>query len=308
MDMASISSRAKSFSQPEGGFLGITRFEQFDGKQPGFIEEGMDCFINKTLKKNIFPEPYNSYEKSIRLLKKTILTLVRLEDIMFGNDSDRNIENLFSKALKGAQNIGDAQNAFRLLERIKKADHGKRLSEDRITLDPDTFLGVRIEPVSEDVFDEGVMSAVCELSSYEYYANERYKGTHYHIELSDNFSSYLFEACIGIKDTCLSGDLLDVSLRPAFTDIVDSGSIDVLSGNEIWKIFLSTEKKPKPSTPETLEVLMQYLMLCRVSESYKDKIKFLGIYDPDRNLAYEMKTKDISPDIIAQVEKDVIGY
>lgn len=299
--MASISSRAKHFQQPQGGFLGIVSFEQDDGFA-GMLEKrsiddygiDFDNFLQKKLKKEPFPEPYNTYEKSLKLIKKALLTLVFLE---------RGIEpsELLSDALKGAANIGDSENAERLFDRINNSDRDYRGLEDG-TYDPDN-----------DIFDDRMMEAVCDLLSYEYYANGRYSGAHYTLTLSDDLANYLFEMGHSIINTCLRhrSPFASFNLRfpvPAYTKIVNSGDIDLVTDKTVWKIFISGDKKPKPSTPETLEVLMQYIMTVRAEPELEDTLRYLGIYDPNRNLVYTMNIDDIPQEVIDTVSTEVIGY
>lgn len=310
--MASISSRAKSFRQPEGGFLSITRFEQLDDNRQNREDNDFDSIINRTLKKHLFQAPYDSYEKSIKLLKKTMLNLFRLE---MGDDRDK----VFEKALKGAANINDTENAAALLNRIKKADgFTKMLLYLPDEAKPSEIKGISPDDI-EDLLDEPVINAVCNLTSYEYYANGRNTGKHIPIQLHEQFLSYFFETTWGIKNTCtyigpfvnkinFGNYVSSPSLRPAYTDTVNAGDIDLMTNKTIWKIYLSTDSKPKPSTPETLEVLMQYVMLCRTDKKYRTQTEYLGIYDPNRDLAYYIRTSDISDDVFSQVEKEVIGY
>jgi hypothetical protein len=299
--MASISSRAKHFIQPTGGFLGIVRFSQEDGIADYHIEED---FIRKYLKKQPFPKPYDTPEKSMRLVRKTILALVHLE---------KEIEPalLFEDALKGAANIGDSENAGRLFERINNSDRNFRGFID------DTYVP------ENDILDDGMIGTVCDLISYEYFVNPRYSGKHTAINISDELADYMFDAATCIMSTCIfsmrcAGDVgkpyaspvfrKPASLLPAYTKTVNSGSIDLLTYKTVWKIFFSNTKKQKPTTPETLEVLMQYIMLIRAKPELKKSIEYLGIYDPTRNLVYTLKVTDIPADIIETVSSEVIGY
>jgi len=303
--MASVSSRAKHFSQPPGGFLGIVKFEQEDGHAGFFDKRGIDDFginfdnfVQKSLKKNPFPEPYNTYEKSLKLLKKTIMYLVFLEELFDPGE-------LFEEALKGAANIGDSENAMRLFERVNNSD--KNFAD---------FWQDTYKP-ENDIFDDRMMETVCDLASYEYYSNGRYNGVHLPIHISDDLATYLFEIAHSIINTCIhnrknrpytNSNIIFPSLLPAYTKTVNSGDIDLITIKTVWKIFLSGDKKPKPSTPETLEVLMQYIMAVKAEPSLNNTLEYLGIYDPNRNLVYTLKISDIPQDIIDTVSTDVIGY
>lgn len=317
--MASISSRAKHFIQPAGGFLGIARFTQEDGN----AENRMDMygfefedFIKNHLKKQPFPEPYNTFEKAMRLVKKTILDLVFLE-----NEIEPAM--LFEDALKGAANIGDSAEAERLFMRINNSDRNFR-----------GLIEGNYDP-NNDILDDRMIESVCDLISFEYYVNPRYSGTHTSIHISNELANYLFDIVTSIIHTCIfcpwererrpyiyrqlvgaptffreRYHVLDriPSLLPAYTRTVNSGSIDMITYKTVWKIFFSSSKKPKPTTPETLEVLMQYIMVIKAEPTLEDTLEYLGIYDPNRNLVYTLKIEDIPQDIIETVYSEVIGY
>lgn|GEM_PF-2917905 len=304
--MASISSRAKHFPQPQGGFLGIARFEQNDGigglsTNRTVDDYGIDFddFIQKALKKNPFPEPYDTYEKSLRLIKKTMLDLVFLEE-------EVDPASLFEEALRGAANIGDSENAKRLFDRINNSDRNYRGFVD------DTYIP------ENDIYDDRMMESVCDLASYEYYSNGRYNGVHTPITISDDLANYLFETAHSIHNSCLFYTINEYPFRSyylrfpsvlsAYTRTVNSGDFDIITDKTVWKIFLSGTKKPKPSTPETLEVLMHYIMAVQADPTLENTLQYIGIYDPNRNLIYTMKTDDIPQDIIDTVSTEVIGY
>ena len=304
--MASISSRAKHFQQPQGGFLGIVSFEQYDGigglrisNEKDVYNIDFDNFLQKYLRKNPFPEPYNTYEKSLKLIKRALLTLVFLENEIEPAE-------LFGEALKGAANIGDSSNAERLFQRVNNSDKNFRGFVDN-TYKPEN-----------DIFDDRMMETVCDLLSYEYYANGRYSGVHITLTLSDELANYLFEMAHSIINSCIYYPTNNYPFRGgfptypapelAYTRAVNSGDIDLVTKKAVWKIFISGDKKPKPSTPETLEVLMQYIMAVNADPDLKDKLQYIGIYDPNRNLIYVMKTSDIPQEVIDTVSADVIGY
>ena len=95
-----------------------------------------------------------------------------------------------------------------------------------------------------------------------------------------------------------------------YTPTVISGDADFMTENTIWDFKVS--KYPiKP--PQTLQILMYYLMGCRTIElnaeyDFKNQIKNLGIYNPRKNEVYIKKISDIEKSVILEVEKEVIGY
>lgn len=90
-----------------------------------------------------------------------------------------------------------------------------------------------------------------------------------------------------------------------YTNIVGSGDGDFMTADTLWDFKVS---KHRPNKGHTLQLLMYWRMgLHSVYTEFKS-IKYLGIYNPRLNEVYRINVDAIPDDVIAEVEKDVIGY
>ena len=89
-----------------------------------------------------------------------------------------------------------------------------------------------------------------------------------------------------------------------YTKTVDSGDADFMTADTLWDFKVS---KSKPDNKQTLQLLMYWLMSRRSYPQYQD-IRRLGIFNPMLNTVYLLETKDIPPETVEAVERDVIGY
>lgn len=90
-----------------------------------------------------------------------------------------------------------------------------------------------------------------------------------------------------------------------YTNIVDSGDGDYLSIDTLWDFKVS---KNKPTSKNTLQVLMYWIMGQHSGQEIFKNIDKIGIYNPRRNEAYLLNIKNISQDIILEIERNVICY
>ena len=93
--------------------------------------------------------------------------------------------------------------------------------------------------------------------------------------------------------------------KKGYTDVVDAGDGDFLTKDTLWDIKVS---KSKPSSNNTLQLLMYYIMGKHSKKPEFAKIKKIGIFNPKLNTVYLLDVKDIPKTIIKTVEKDVICY
>ena len=90
-----------------------------------------------------------------------------------------------------------------------------------------------------------------------------------------------------------------------YTDTVSMGDGDFITADTLWDFKVS--KKPVQKE-YTLQLLMYWRMgLHSIHPEFQD-VKYLGIYNPRINEAYRIAIQDIPGDVIAEVEKEVIGY
>ncbi len=90
-----------------------------------------------------------------------------------------------------------------------------------------------------------------------------------------------------------------------YTDIVSSGDGDYLTKDTLWDFKVS---KDEPKSKHTLQLLMYYIMGCHSIHSEFRTIEKLGIFNPRKNKVYIADIASISPEIIEEVSKEVIGY
>lgn len=90
-----------------------------------------------------------------------------------------------------------------------------------------------------------------------------------------------------------------------YTDTVSSGDGDYLTKDTLWDFKVSKEG-PKPQ--HTLQLLMYYIMGCHSIHPEFKSINKLGIFNPRLNTIYTININSISPEIIKEIENDVICY
>lgn len=90
-----------------------------------------------------------------------------------------------------------------------------------------------------------------------------------------------------------------------YTDTVSSGDGDFMTADTLWDFKVS---KSRPTKNHTLQVLMYWRMGLRSIHAEFQNVKYLGIYNPRLNEVYRISVDDIPRDVIAEVDRDVIGY
>ncbi len=90
-----------------------------------------------------------------------------------------------------------------------------------------------------------------------------------------------------------------------YTKDIVAGDGDFLTKDTLWDFKVS---KNKPTTKNTLQILIYWRMgMHSVHPEYK-KVKFLGIYNPRLNVVYRHPIGTIPKEIIREVDREVIGY
>lgn len=90
-----------------------------------------------------------------------------------------------------------------------------------------------------------------------------------------------------------------------YTDTVNAGDGDFTTSDTLWDFKVS---KMPVKKEHTLQLLMYWRMgLHSIHTEFQD-IEYLGIYNPRMNEACRIAVDDIPKDVIAEVEKEVIGY
>lgn len=96
-----------------------------------------------------------------------------------------------------------------------------------------------------------------------------------------------------------------LTFQGGYTDTISSGDGDFMTKDTLWDFKVT---KLELKSKYTLQLLVYYIMgLHSIHSEYKD-IKKLGFYNPRLNRIYILPVEHIEPDLISQVERDVIGY
>lgn len=91
----------------------------------------------------------------------------------------------------------------------------------------------------------------------------------------------------------------------AYTRNVVAGDGDFLTEDTLWDLKVL---KGYFNKNHSLQILMYWRMGLRSNYKIFKKIKYLGIYNPRKNLVYRYNLKNLSDEIITIVDKEVIGY
>lgn len=90
-----------------------------------------------------------------------------------------------------------------------------------------------------------------------------------------------------------------------YTDIISKGDGDYLTADTLWDFKVS---KYNPTSKQTLQILIYYLMGKHSIHKEFDHIKKLGLYNPRKNVIRYVNIDKIPLDTIKEVCLNVIGY
>lgn len=90
-----------------------------------------------------------------------------------------------------------------------------------------------------------------------------------------------------------------------YTDIITKGDGDYLTEDTLWDLKVL---KGEPTSKDTLQLLVYYIMGFHSKHQEFKNIKKLGMYNPRKNKAYIINISDISKETVDRVSKEVIGY
>lgn len=115
----------------------------------------------------------------------------------------------------------------------------------------------------------------------------------------------MVERALRFFDTCGPMVLNGFTFKGGYTDTVSSGDGDFTTADTLWDFKVS---KARPKKEHTLQLLMYWRMGLRSIHPEFQNIKYLGVYNPRLNEMYRISVDDIPGDVIAEVDRDVIGY
>ena len=90
-----------------------------------------------------------------------------------------------------------------------------------------------------------------------------------------------------------------------YTNTISSGDGDYLTEDTLWDFKVS---KKEPTSKNTLQLLIYYLMGIHSIHPEFKSIKYLGIYNPRLNIVFRYAISNIPKSVIQEVEKYIIGY
>lgn len=90
-----------------------------------------------------------------------------------------------------------------------------------------------------------------------------------------------------------------------YTETVNTGDGDYLTVDTLWDFKVS---KSEPTSKNTLQLLMYWIMGQHSGQKVYKKIDKLGIFNPRLNVIYIIDVNNISQEIIKIVENDIICY
>ena len=90
-----------------------------------------------------------------------------------------------------------------------------------------------------------------------------------------------------------------------YTNIIQKGDGDFLTKDTLWDFKVS---KNTPTSKNTLQLLIYYLMGKHSIHSEFESIDKIGIFNPRLNNIYLLEISNISDNVIYEVSKNIIGY
>lgn len=90
-----------------------------------------------------------------------------------------------------------------------------------------------------------------------------------------------------------------------YTKTVSSGDGDFLTEDTLWDFKVL---KREPSSENTLQIVMYYIMGKHSGNQIFDNIKKVGFYNPRLNKVYILDMNKVSEEIIKTIEKEIICY
>lgn len=193
--------------------------------------------------------------------------------------SNGNIEEAFKISLMGAQKINEINKAQKLLDNITGLDN------------------------------ESIINA-CKLCGYDvcYRAGTAYFKNVDEINPDEN-TIYNIKVMIerGLKFFEKYGPVVQdgITFAGGYTSIVSAGDADFITNDTLWDFKVS---KSNPTKDYTLQLIIYYLLGVHSYSCDFSNIKKLGIFNPRKNIVYQYEIKNISNEIIKEIETEVIGY
>ena len=189
------------------------------------------------------------------------------------------IEDAFKISLLGAKVVDEEEHAFDLLHSI---------------------VGV----------DEGSIRCACQMVGYDV-AYRRGASKYVPVAKINPDSKVIHNIAVMVKRSLAFFRQYGPVVKSGFTfeggynEIVSKGDGDFLTADCLWDFKVS---KDTPKSIDTLQILVYYLLGIHSVHDEFLSINKLGIFNPERNTAYQVDLKDIPAKVYHEVSRDVIGY
>ena len=293
-----VTGRIRMIKQPYGGYLPV--------KSLNVIELNYDNYLISSAKESVAP---NLVGLAVDYLTRYMLT------------GDK--EKAFFIALKGIDYIDELSKIYKEIN--NNNDWHLLNGKDRVELAKESLDKIK------GLDDESIYNAIClstfdavyrrgAVNQYYFIKNNVLRSERYH---PDPEWGCLHPDVKISRDTCINirrmvqrslkffeeyGPIIcdGFTFEPnGYTKIVNAGDGDFLTKNTLWDFKVSSNK---PTSKQTLQILMYYIMGKHSGNSIFDEITNIGIYNPRLNTVYLKSIDGISSDVIDEVSREVIGY
>lgn len=185
----------------------------------------------------------------------------------------------FQISLMGAKRVDELDNAYKLLNNIKGLD-----------------------TVS--------IHNACQLVGYDFAYR---RGELYYTPVDRIVpDKYMVQNIVILVNRCLTflkniGPIISdgFTFEGGYNDVVSSGDGDYLTQNTLWDFKVS---EAEPTIYHTLQLMVYYILGIHSIHPEFQRLKKLGIYNPELNASYTISLSSISDDTFYNVSRDVIGY
>lgn len=96
-----------------------------------------------------------------------------------------------------------------------------------------------------------------------------------------------------------------ITFEEGYTSLIDSGDGDFITKDTLWD-FKVTKNNINPQ--HTLQILVYYLMAMHSQKDIYKSITKIGFFNPRKNIVYIKSISEIDPNILTEIEHNVIGY
>lgn len=97
----------------------------------------------------------------------------------------------------------------------------------------------------------------------------------------------------------------EITFAGGYTSVISAGDADFITNDTLWDFKVS---KSNPTKDYTLQLIIYYLLGVHSYSCDFSNIKKIGIFNPRKNIVYQYEIKNISKEVIKEIETEVIGY